>query len=57
VTKNHAGYALQATRLAHDKLAEELDNTKRALAATQLAYTLALEARDDAQAFQMTGFY
>ncbi len=50
------GQEMQAARLAHDKLAEELENTQRALAATQLAYTLALEARDDAQAFQMTGF-
>ncbi len=47
----------EAWSISNQKLKDELDNTKQALAATQLAYTLALEARDDAQAFQMTGFY
>jgi outer membrane protein TolC len=49
-TKVQVHFVVMAWRQAHDKLAEELDNTKRALA-------LAREARDDAQAFQMTGFY
>jgi chromosome segregation ATPase len=40
-----------------DKTRETLARTQQALAATQAALTLAVEARDDAQAFQMTGFY
>ena len=59
-TKNQLDLAHFKTSRVTDtlnKTRETLARTQQALAATQAALTLAVEARDDAQAFQMTGFY
>ncbi len=48
---------LKRTKATLKRTKTTLAQTEQALATTQAALTLAHEARDDAQAFQMTGFY
>jgi hypothetical protein len=52
-----AHFKVDRTKATLDRTKETLAQTQQALAATQAALTLALEACNDAQAFQMNGFY